>query len=876
VQPELKRQLTWIVLIALIASVVAFAAHRRHELDVLREIIATGRPEQRLAAVATLVAKEKLAEALQDQPRWVQDQVVAAIVRLGTPEALFQLTGALYLLDDPVAARAREALTRFERMAIGPLVKAMKDKDPNIRAGALDPLAAIGPVVIPSLLELVDAWDQYVRDGVVTVFGKLGTAVTPELIKIIQRTEPLPEQTPQRFLWARDTAVRSLLAMKVPAIQPIIDHLLTFPDPEVRGLAAQTLGQIADQTVASPIPPEEARRVVGPLLARLNTDPEWTVRRRAALALGGLGDVGKQAGVVQALIARLNDPRDEVTAGAAEALGRLGDPAAAGPLVATLINNRSGAVREIEVALEKLRAPALPALMPALQHPDVEVRRTAVAAVAAIGTPAAVVPLANALRDPDVSIRRLASDALITLADARVVPQLVAALGDPDWHVYYAARDALANLGVAALPGLVGALGGTPRVAHMAEQALTKIGAPAVGPLVGALSSPQASVRQWAAVALGDIGPPATAKTAAVLGDPSKPVYMRVAAADALGRTGDPGALAPLARAVQADLPEVQKAALRALVRLGDEKATETLVAALGAKDHSVRSVAMVLLMDWRLGEVEKLLEACLRSGDVNVQRRAAIALAFQTAAAAHELLVGWEPEQGAQERASSLEPLLMAAINDPHEDPDVRLWAVRALSYVGSERGVDVLAGLLRPQEPLAGEAARAAAYIGKRLSERQARAEQAEVARREPSLAARKLIELLLTTTDDKLRMDAAVALSLMGEDPVWGLVDAFGRAPQELKYWIAAVLGAIGKPASDACLETRGQMKSKQPELAQWATVVLELVRDAQAMDLLRHLDPSELPPQEMVQGAQRLLEQLFKARAQAVQIASGQAS
>ncbi|MBC7287129.1 MAG: HEAT repeat domain-containing protein [Armatimonadetes bacterium] len=869
--PEVRRQITWVVIITLIASLVVYASHRRHELDILRDTIATGHPAERLAAVKLLVAKEKLPDALENQPRWVQDHVVECIARIGTPQALFQLTASVRHLDDPVASRAQKVLARFGTIAVGPLIKALKDKDAAVRGAAVNPLAEIGEPAIPSLLELVDAWDQYVRDGVVQIFGKIGAPVTGPLIEIIQRTEPLPDQTPQRFLWARDTAVRSLVQMKIPAIQPIIDHLLGFPDAEVRAIAADTLGKIADQTVSSPIAPEEAQRVVRPLVDRLNNDPAWTVRRKAATALGGLADVAKQMGVVDVLIAHLSDPRPEVKAAAAEALGRIGDPKAAQPLVATLVHNRFGAVREIEVALEKLGAPALPFIVPALNHPEAEVRRAGVEALAKIGTPDAVVPLAQRLKDPDIAIRRRAADALITLADARVVPQLIEALRDPDPHVYYPARDALANVGGPAVPALIAALADPqPRVAHMAEQALARVGKSAVAKLCEALASPDGRLRQWAAIALGDIGPDATKALTAYLADRSKPAYARAAAADALGRTGSPDALEPLVAAATREQPEVQKAALRALVRLGDEKATPALVAALTAPDQGVRQMAMLLLMQWHLGDVRKLLRELIRSEDINAKRRAAIAYSFITsAAAAHELLAGWEvvaAEEPAGLQPISVETILAEAVRDPGEQPDVRLWAVRALGYVGTDKAVTVLADLLRPGETLASEAARAIARIGRRITEEKARAEEMVTVRREPSAAAKRLTDLLLTTTDPQLRLDAAVALSMMAEDPVWGLTDRLADVKDDQRLWIVAVLGAIGKPASDVCVELRGV--TDNPVVKEWVTVALALIKDAQAMDLLQHLPRSEQPDPQKVTAGEAILEKIRKARTQTV--------
>lgn len=874
----MRRQVTWVALIAIVASLLVFASYRRNELDLLRTQIGTGRPEQRLAAVDTLVGREKLAEALQEQqPRWVQDSVVEAIARIGTPEAIFQLTGAIYLLDEPVAARATETIIRFDRLAIGPLVKALKDKDPNIRGGASAPLVAIGPAVIPALTPLMDAWDQYVRDGVVDVFGKIGAPVTKTCISTIQRIKPGPDETPQRFLWKRDTAVRALLAMKVPAIGPLIKELFPFKNDDVRALAAQALGQIADQTLPPPIiPAPDATRCIAPLLNLVNNDKAWTVRRKAASALGGVGKIPGQA-VVPALVAHLGDPRPEVRAASAEALGRIGDASTAPAIVNMLMTNRAGAVREIVVALEKIGPGALPAAIPALSNPETEVREAATEAISVIGTAGAVVPLAGMLKDPQVSIRRTSSDALMSLADARVVTQLVAALADSDWHVYYAARDALAKVGPPAVPALVSALGsGNSRVAHMAEQALARIGKPAVSALVGDLAAQDAAARGWAAVALGDIGGDAVPALAAMISDATKPGYVRAAAANALGRTAAPGAMAPLTKAAGQPEPEVRAEVRRAMVRLGRPEATTVLAAGLTDPSPLVRATAMKLLIDWRQGDLPQLLGQILSSGDANARRRAAIVLAYQRGAAAHELMA--VTVRGVSQQAKApldLGPTLVEAVTDLREDPEVRLYAVNSLGFVGNEQALPVLSNLLTPTDPLASPAARAIAMVGRRITESQAKVTEEIVVRRHPpSQAGQMLIDLLLGAKTPALRLDAAVALSMMADDPVFGLIDMFKQVDDDtMRLWVAATLGAIGKPASDACIDARSDAmandpatdKPKDPLTRDWCTVTLQVEGDAQALDLVKHLPKEEQPDPATIAACQKILEQIRAARA-----------
>ncbi|GAG52094.1 unnamed protein product, partial [marine sediment metagenome] len=232
------------------------------------------------------------------------------------------------------------------------------------------------------------------------------------------------------------------------------------------------------------------------LLARLQNDNSYAVRRKAALSLGLLGAVGRENGAGAPLIARLQNPSEhaDVRAAAAEALGKLADPAAAGPLVQVLINSRQGIADELVRALERIGPAAVAPLANAVTHLSAEVQELAVRALSNIGGPRPVVPLATALSTASApEVRRGAAEALRARAAGdllvhvgTIVGPLTKALSDPDWHVYYAARDALSKCGPAVVPALLQVLGGDHvRAAHMAQQALVRIGKPAIDALIG-------------------------------------------------------------------------------------------------------------------------------------------------------------------------------------------------------------------------------------------------------------------------------------------------------------------------------------------------------------------------------------------------------
>jgi HEAT repeat protein len=98
----------------------------------------------------------------------------------------------------------------------------------------------------------------------------------------------------------------------------------------------------------------EDRRAPGDEMLRYLADPERSVRRRASLAAGRIGDAGATAG----LVTLLNDSESQVRQMAAFALGLLGDAAAADRLVLALGDNDPVVRARAAEALGRLGDPA--------------------------------------------------------------------------------------------------------------------------------------------------------------------------------------------------------------------------------------------------------------------------------------------------------------------------------------------------------------------------------------------------------------------------------------------------------------------------------------------------------------------------------------
>ena len=116
-------------------------------------------------------------------------------------------------------------------------------------------------------------------------------------------------------------------------------------------------------------------------------------------------------------------------------------------------------------------------------------------------------------------------------------------------------------------------------------------GAPAVPLLIQALGDSDRAVRCAAAEALGKLGDPqAVPPLIQALGDSDWDV--RCAAAEALGAIGDPQAVPALIQALGDDWYDVRRAAAWALGDLGDPQAVPPLIQALGDSDWAVRRAA--------------------------------------------------------------------------------------------------------------------------------------------------------------------------------------------------------------------------------------------------------------------------------------------
>jgi len=235
----------------------------------------------------------------------------------------------------------------------------------------------------------------------------------------------------------------------------------------------------------------------------------------------------------------LGSDRAAVRRGAAAALGRLGDSAAVAPLARALGDPDAGVRREAARALARLKdRRATPALVTALADADRTVRFSAAYALGETCDPRAADALLLALADPAWTVRDQAAWALRALGDASLAGRVADALrtGKADAdHALWLLRHLGGGEAVGHLGSLLDAGDAALRLRAVRTMAETKAAA-AVEPLIRALGDADARVRRAAVSALVEIGDKRAGKPLADLAEREPDPAVREAARQAVLR----------------------------------------------------------------------------------------------------------------------------------------------------------------------------------------------------------------------------------------------------------------------------------------------------------------------------------------------------
>jgi HEAT repeat protein len=231
-----------------------------------------------------------------------------------------------------------------------------------------------------------------------------------------------------RLKWTRAHALRILGELKLPHSVPALLTALEDRDPDVRNVAARSLGRMKLQAA------EEA------LIGLLGNDQAVSARI-AAICI----EMGPRTAPLLIKTTREGSPKARFWA--AKILGEIRD------------------------------ARAVRALSDALLDPDPEVRSAATWALGQIGDPAAASIVSSMLRDLVWYVRAHAAESLGKIGVSHYVPALAGALCDRSWWVRKNALDALVRIGEPSKPMLFRVLESEDRFAReCAAEGLAALG----------------------------------------------------------------------------------------------------------------------------------------------------------------------------------------------------------------------------------------------------------------------------------------------------------------------------------------------------------------------------------------------------------------
>src|SRR6476661_7910311 len=355
-------------------------------------------------------------------------QRLVAVIAL----SFLSFTSPLLLTRNAVAARVDEPTANPKEIAS--LIDKLKTKDERELSAAIKKLGKIGEPAIPALMKALQDKNLQVRRSAAQVLAKIGPPAIPDLAQALNN----PNAD------VRSSAAEALGGIGAEAITalPQLVFLLQDSNPDVRSSAAEALGGIG----------AEAKTAL-PQLVPLLQDSNAHVRSSAAEALGGIGAEAKTA--LRQLVPLLQDSNPDVRSSAAEALGRIGAEAqTALPQLVTLLKDSNANVRSRAAeALGRIGAEAktgLPQLVPLLEDSNADVRSSTALALGSIGAEAKTVlpQLVSLLEDSTPGVRSSVAEVFDSLgAEAKtVLPQLVSLLKNSNPGVNANAAKALVSI----------------------------------------------------------------------------------------------------------------------------------------------------------------------------------------------------------------------------------------------------------------------------------------------------------------------------------------------------------------------------------------------------------------------------------------------
>jgi HEAT repeat protein len=334
--------------------------------------------------------RKKVVRALDKSfPQWRTSQQAAKLV----PGFIAGLENQ----SPPIRTGATDALKEIgDPRGFHPLIKALKDKDNEVRWGALNALnksythwGSNETVIkdVPYFLEALQSSDEKTRRHAVNVL---------EGIKDPRVILPLVEALKDNNHWFRIEVVDALANIHDPGVVEPLIALLEDKDPSFRIKVAKALAKTGDP------------RAIDPLLSALK-DSSFLVVEAAAEALGEL----KATQAVTPLIDLCKNKNNQVRDAAFEALEKMKDNVPLEPFLEFLKDKDLKLSTSAENFLEKIKKPGVVDLLIAsLTNKEPVSRRTVIDMLGKLKDRRAVGPLIEILQSPKQWERDLAARAL--------------------------------------------------------------------------------------------------------------------------------------------------------------------------------------------------------------------------------------------------------------------------------------------------------------------------------------------------------------------------------------------------------------------------------------------------------------------------------
>jgi HEAT repeat protein len=267
-----------------------------------------------------------------------------------------------------------------------PVTRLLEDLDEEIRAAALSTLARLGYVHgLPDMLQGLDDESPRVQGAAIEALSRMDSRAVTEAIlnspRIAQQHRPL--------------ALAIMRENPHSSQRPFLEQSLRDASEDTRCAAVATLAA-------------QPGALLVEALAPLLVDGKVSVRREVVAAL-----TNHRCERTRELLLDLIERDPETRADGIRALRRVGDDRAVPRLIALFPLCTTAEQIAIVDTLGLLEAPAAePFLARQLGHADADVRRHVAAALARLGTPAALHHLGYAVRDPEPRVRLAVADAL--------------------------------------------------------------------------------------------------------------------------------------------------------------------------------------------------------------------------------------------------------------------------------------------------------------------------------------------------------------------------------------------------------------------------------------------------------------------------------